>query len=92
MKRFTFWIMLAAAHAAGCYGSNNTPTPGDTNTHWLRACTSDSNCRGDQRCIGEVCTIECEDERRTVRSSVCGAVPRPGDTRPAILPCGDDGA
>jgi hypothetical protein len=49
---------LAGALAAGCGGLSNSGGT-DTNTNWLKQCTSDAEC-GELACLCNVCTSPCE--------------------------------
>jgi hypothetical protein len=54
---------------------------GDGETHWLRVCSSDGDCRGSGSCICGLCTMACDDGTECVDGppgSVCvpsGSVP-----------------
>jgi hypothetical protein len=71
-------ILLANACASTTEGR-----PAGTNTNWLKACSNDSDCDGDNQCICSVCTQPCSedsqcadlDERAScqpIEKAVCG--------------------
>jgi hypothetical protein len=58
-------VLFALGLLPGCYGSRNQTKDGQS--HWLRTCSEQSDCRTNELCACGVCTVACE------ASSVCGA-------------------
>ncbi|HEX9622262.1 MAG TPA: hypothetical protein VF989_19085 [Polyangiaceae bacterium] len=77
--------LLLGAPWSGCAEPNNQG--GDSQTNWLRACTSDAECDGELACVCNVCTRVCSADAEC--AGLDGASCAPASSTAALAQCGD---